>query len=433
MFRSIFLVVALALAPSVVLAQEAQKPRRPNIILILSDDYGYECVGANGGASYQTPNLDKLAAGGMRFEHCYVQPLCTPTRVQLMTGIYNVRNYVRFGLLDKQQTTFAQLFKKAGYATGIAGKWQLGQGFDLPGHFGFDDYCLWQLNRRPSRYGNPGLEITGKAVDFTKGEYGPDIVSDHALDFIARKKDGPFLLYYPLMLTHDPFEPTPDSPDYKPAQSLKAGYANPRYFADMVAYQDKLIGKLVAKLDQLGLRENTLLIFTGDNGTGTPITSKLGDQTVKGGKGQTTDAGMRVPLIANWPGHVPDGKVCRDLVDSTDFLPTICAAAGIAVPAELKIDGQSFWPQLLGEKGAPREWIYCWYARDGGAAASKEFARTLRYKLYRDGSLYDVPADRLEARPLDVTKLDREGQAAREMLRGVLDRFQEARPLALRK
>jgi arylsulfatase A len=134
----------------------------------MADDFGYECIGANGSTSYQTPHIDKLAATGMRFEHCYSQPLCTPTRVQLMTGQYNIRNYVRFGLLDPKQTTFAHLFKQAGYTTGIVGKWQLGGGFDGPKHFGFDEYCLWQLTRRPPRFANPGLEINGKEIDYKR-------------------------------------------------------------------------------------------------------------------------------------------------------------------------------------------------------------------------------------------------------------------------
>ncbi|MCP4450008.1 MAG: sulfatase-like hydrolase/transferase, partial [Planctomycetes bacterium] len=141
---------------------------RPNILLIMADDLGYECVGANGGTSYQTPVLDRLAATGMRFEHCYAQPLCTPSRVKIMTGIYNVRNYVKFGVLDRKQTTFAHLFKKAGYATCIAGKWQLGKEVDAPQHFGFDEFCLWQYFRgntdkagHDTRYENPHLEING--------------------------------------------------------------------------------------------------------------------------------------------------------------------------------------------------------------------------------------------------------------------------------
>ena len=122
----------------------------------------------------------------MRFEHCYAQPLCTPSRVKIMTGIYNVRNYVKFGLLHPNEITFGNILKQAGYSTCIAGKWQLLGGFEGPNKFGFDEYCLWQLTRRPARYPNPGVEINGKTVDYKNGEYGPDIVSDYLVDFIKR-------------------------------------------------------------------------------------------------------------------------------------------------------------------------------------------------------------------------------------------------------
>jgi arylsulfatase A len=240
---------------------------RPNVILIMADDFGYECVGANGGESYQTPVLDKLAATGVRFENCHVQPLCTPTRVQLMTGRYNVRNYINFGTLLRSETTFGQLFKSAGYKTGICGKWQLGNEVDSPQHFGFEESCLWQQTRRPPRYTNPGLEYNGVEKDFTQGEYGPDLVNDFAIDFVTKHKDETFFLYYPMMLTHDPFQPTPDSAEYDRTISSEAKLRDDKHFADMVTYMDKLIGKLVTKLDELSLGENTLLLFVGDNGT----------------------------------------------------------------------------------------------------------------------------------------------------------------------
>jgi arylsulfatase A len=430
---TVWLVAAmLAVHPAVAAAQE-KKTRRPNLILILADDFGYECVGANGGTSYKTPHLDKLAATGVRFTNCYVQPLCTPTRVQLMTGMYNVRNYVQFGLLDPKQITFAHLLKRLGYATCIVGKWQLGQGFGLPKHFGFDEYCLWQLNRRPPRYANPGLEINGKQVDYTDGEYGPDLVNDYGLDFISRKKDEPFCLYYSMMLTHGPFQPTPDSPTWDPKALGEKVNNNKKHFGDMTTYMDKLIGKLVARLEELGLRENTLILFVGDNGTGRGISSQLGDRLVHGGKGQSTAAGMHVPLIANWPAVMSKGQVVRDLVDSSDFLPTLLEAAGGTVPGELKIDGRSFLPQLRGEKGRPREWFYCWYAKDGGAQATHEFAAGPRYKLYRNGAFYDYSTDRDEQKRLDVRALPPEAAAAHRTLQNVLDEFNNARPAHLSK
>ncbi|MDZ4286459.1 MAG: sulfatase-like hydrolase/transferase [Prosthecobacter sp.] len=400
---------------------------RPNVILILADDFGYECVGAHGGISYQTPNLDKLAAGGMRFDFAYAQPLCTPTRVQLMTGQSNIRNYTHFGELEPSQTTFAHHFRKAGYVTGIAGKWQLGGGFEGPGHFGFDEYCLWQLTRRPSRYPNPGLEINGKEVDCTGGKYGPDVVNDYVLDFIARQKAKPFLLYYPMMLTHDPFVPTPDSAEWNPEAVNEGKGRKLKHFADMTAYMDKLVGSVVAALEKNGLREKTLILFTGDNGTGTAVTSKMGVRSVRGGKGSSKDNGIHVPLIANWPGTIAPGRVCNDMVDSTDYLPTMCAAAGISIPEGPFMDGRSFMPQLRGEPGQPREWAYCWYAREGGAKAQFEFAHDQRFKHYRDGRLYDLAADIDEQNPLPAS----ENLDVRQKLQAGLDHFRDARPAAI--
>src|SRR5262245_54374752 len=172
MIRTIFSTAAV-LSLSIFLGTPAPGATRPNVILIMGDDLGYETIGANGGTSYQTPHLDRLATTGVRFEHCYVQPLCTPTRVQLMTGAYNVRNYTTFGEMTPNLVTFGNLFHDAGYVTGMMGKWQLGRVVDLPKKFGFDEYCLWQHTRRPPRYANPGLEYNGVERDFTNGEYGP--------------------------------------------------------------------------------------------------------------------------------------------------------------------------------------------------------------------------------------------------------------------
>ena len=423
---AIVVVAAVACQPC-----SAADGRQPNLILIMADDLGYETIGANGGQSYQTPNLDRLAATGMRFERCHVQPLCTPTRVQLMTGMYNVRNYTQFGAIDRNVTTFAHLLKEAGYATAIAGKWQLGRGKNLPRRLGFDESCLWQHTRRPPRYANPGLEYNGEERDFNDGQYGPRLVNDFALDFLTRHQNEPFFLYYPMMLTHSPYQPTPDSPDWNPrAQGEKIG-RDARHFGEMVSYMDKMTGRLVAKLDELGVRENTLVLFLGDNGTGREIVSQLNDQPYPGGKGSTTARGTHVPLIANWPGRVVAGQVNRELVASTDFLPTLCEAAGVDVPASLTIDGRSFLPQLVGEKGRPREWIYCWYAKNGGPKAAAEFAMTATLKLYHDGRAFDLSNDPFEERPLRVADLSGDNAEQAKKLQAVLDRYADARPAHL--
>ena len=426
--------VATLITAMLIVAPYAFTAERPNIILIMADDMGFECVAANGGETYETPHLDKLAATGMRFEHCYSQPICTPSRVQIMTGRYNSANYIQFGLLDPKATTFGNVLQDAGYATCIVGKWQLKGGFEGPNQFGFDEYCLWQLTRRPNRYPNPGVEVNGKEVDYSSGEYGPDIVSDYACDFIERKAKGdqPFLVYYPMMLPHWPFEPTPDSPEWDPKARVNdksekgSGTTTTEFFDDMVHYVDKIIGKLVAKLEAEGVRDNTLILFTGDNGTYTGITSRFKGRDWKGGKGHMMDNGTHVTFIANWPGNIPAGQINNDLVDFSDVLPTLAEAASAKVPEGLGVTGRSIFPQLMGKPGNPREYVYCWYFRNGRLAkggtghAAGESARDHRYKLYLNGGFYDVPQDFYETSPLDPDKLTSEQKAIRDCLNSVI-------------
>lgn len=423
-----------AISTSCLSAEGSARAAKPNIVLIMADDLGYECIGANGGSSYKTPVLDRLARTGVRFEHCYSQPLCTPSRVQIMTGIYNVRNYLEFGLLSRSVTTFAHLLKKNDYTTCIAGKWQLGSQPDAAQHFGFDQACLWQhtikdnkTSGRDNRYANPTIDINGKTVALPKGSFGPDVCSDFICDFMEKHKSKPFLVYYPMILTHCPFVPTPDSRNWNPeSRGSKSYKGDAKHFGDMVAYMDKMVGKITDKLDALGLRENTLILFTGDNGTDYPIVSELNGRQVAGGKGSMTDAGTRVPLIANWPGVASEGKVCSDLVDFSDFLPTLCDSADVSIPSNLNIDGRSFLPQIKGQKGEPREWIYSWYLPRRGSTSS-EWARNQRYKLYRTGEFYDLGKDVLESEPL--TDYSPEAQQARVMLQAALDQYKDARPV----
>ncbi len=402
----------------------------PNIVLIMVDDFGYECITANGGESYHTPIIDGLAASGVRFANCHVQPLCTPTRVQLMTGRYNVRNYVQFGILPRSETTFAQLLKAGGYATGICGKWQLGREVDSPQHFGFDESCLWQHTRLKPRYANPGLEYNGVQKDFAAGEYGPQLVNDFALDFITRHRDRPFLLYYPMILTHSPFQPTPESPDWDPTISSEAKQKDVKHFADMTAYTDKMVGNVIHKLDELGIRDNTLVIFLGDNGTHRSITTQFQGEPYPGGKGLTTARGTHVPLIASWPAVSKTARVNEDLISSTDFLPTICEAAGVEVPDN--VDGVSFLPQLKSEPSRPRKWLYTWYSpRQRQDLTVRECAFNHRFKLYRTGELFDLQKDPFEEQNLDGRELSRNRELAKSELQAVLDQFQDARPNSL--
>ncbi len=399
-----------------------------NIILIMADDFGYECIGANGG-EYVTPHIDSLARKGIRFEHCYSNPLSTPSRVQLMTGKYNVHNYTAFAKLERKETTFANLLQESGYTTCIAGKWQLGKEKDAPMHFGFNKSCLWQHTQKAidslrcdTRYANPVMDINGETINFPYGSFGPDIYCDFILDFIRENKDRPFFVYYPMALTHSPFVSTPDSKEWLPVRS-STYKGNPIHFADMVKYTDKLVGHVMNELEKLHLKENTLVIFTGDNGTSGAIISTFNGKPYPGGKGKTIDSGTHVPLIVSCPKG-QTGKVNYNLIDFTDFLPTICEAAGINIPAGL--DGKSFYSQLKGKTKDIRQWIYCWYAPQQVCdEKATVFARSHRYKLYRSGDFYDVQNDFNETTPIPRQKMTKKQKHIYNSLSKTIDKYEK--------
>jgi arylsulfatase A len=423
------------------LAVQADRPLdaardRPNIIVIMADDLGYECIGANGG-EYKTPNLDKLAVEGVRFTNCFANPICTPSRVKIMTGLYNVRNYVKFGLLPRGETTFAHQLKAAGYATAIAGKWQLGSEVDSPQHFGFDQSCLWQHTRKrvrtgtkiDSRFPNPLLEINGKEYDYNDGEYGPQVCADFLCDFIEDNKDGPFLAYYPMILTHCPFVPTPDSEDWDPSDKGSKTYkGDAKYFGDMVTYMDRIVGQIDARLGELGLRENTLILFTGDNGTDKPVVTMMDGRKIVGGKGSVTDEGTRVPLIASWPGSIKSGHVTDTLVDFTDIMPTLCELSGAKLPEGYPGDGVSLIPELTGKGERDKPWVYFWYR-------GQVCARNATHSLVgnQDGSKmrFLEYARAYDAKELDVNALTKPQQAAHKNLARVIADLAKTRPAEL--
>ena len=414
---------------------------RPNIILIMADDMGYEALSSNGSESCKSPNLDKLAAKGVRFTNGFSNPICTPSRVKLMTGQYNVRNYVKFGWLDREQTTFAHQLKAAGYATAIAGKWQLGRDKDSPQHFGFEQSCLWQHTRSgrskdggktiDRRFVNPQLEFNGVEKDFTNGEYAPQICTDFICDFIDENKKKPFLVYYPMILTHCPFDPTPDSTDWDPKRLGSTTYKGDRndpqrHFRDMVAYADKAVGQIVAQLEKSGVRDNTLIIFTGDNGTDTPIVTPWNGTKVVGGKGTMSDTGTRVPLIASWPAGIQKpGRVVDDLVEFTDVFPTLCEVTGAKLPKNHPGDGASIVPVLRNQADARRkDWIYIWY-RKQVMVRNKQYS----FVANQDGSKvaltrYDSPFNGTKLKDSALTKTER---ALREQFEATIARLAKAR------
>jgi len=430
-FTLTLLLSIICTLPAITCHAEKAKPERPNIILIMADDMGYECLSCNGSTSYFTPNLDKLAAEGIRGENCISQPLCTPSRVKIMTGQYNHRNYEYFTYLNPNQRTFGNALKEAGYETCIVGKWQLnGLKYELEGykdmsrpvHFGFNEYCLWQLTHTKEggreRYANPFIEQNGKILEVDDDAYGPDIFFNYACDFIERKAGKPFFLYYPMVLVHDPFVPTPDSKDW---QDKNLRYKKDRkYFKDMVEYADKIVGGIVAKLEELNIADNTLLIFTGDNGTHFTINTSTIKGNVQGAKGNTIDAGVHVPLVISWPGMIKKGKIHKDLIEFSDFFPTLTELAG----AKEETDGRSFAKLLTGDSYKARETAFVYYDPRWGQRVNQYrnmFAQTTEYKLYQDGSYYNIKSDPLEKNNLKDNKLSGKAFTDKKKLQHILD------------
>lgn len=433
---------------------------QPNVLVIMSDDLGYEVIGCNGGTSYATPRLDELADTGMRFENAHVMPLCTPTRIALMTGKYNFRNYIGFGLLAPEEQTFGHLFSSAGYKTCVSGKWQLysynppkespenrskGQMIE---NAGFDEFCIWHAHHteeKGSRYKNPVIFQNGEYLKDTEGKYGEDIFADYIIDFAKRNADNPWFTYWPMALTHGPLEPTPDSPEFadwdphsnkarggKTWDVVEGGPAdNEKFYKDMVEYHDKLIGQVVDRLEQIGQRENTLIIYLGDNGSPENVCDimhpHLGE--ICGGKGRTNDRGTHVPLICNWPNMIPPSIVQHDLIDNTDYLPTIMEAAGIDIPPGFIMDGRSFYPQLTGKTGNPRDWIFFHFepmndrTGPGQQFVNQRFIRDHRWKLYEDGRLFDLKSDLEEEEPWFEEDDNSIRGAAREKLEPVFSQM----------
>ncbi|MEM9527488.1 MAG: sulfatase-like hydrolase/transferase [Bacteroidota bacterium] len=413
---SILIVLFFSLLP-VGRAQEPGVP--PNIILVMADDLGSEAVGCYGGSSYQTPVLDKMAEDGMRFNHGYAYPLCTPTRVSIMTGKYNFRNWRAFGILDPKEKTFGHLLQEQGFKTCMVGKWQL-QSYDPPGFpgselrrntgmrveaAGFDEYCMWHTAHtedKGSRFADPLIYQNGKFLRNTNGKYGPDLYTDYLLDFISRNKEVPFFAYYPMALTHGPFVPTPDSEEWQDATLHHR--MDKKYFGDMVEYADKIMGRILQHLEEEGLAENTLVLFYSDNGTHQSLSSMMGDKEVWGGKTLPNDAGTRVPLLAYWKNHVKAGELSQEIVSSSDFLPTLLEAAGQAIPADFQTDGQSFYKTLVGQTDQRRDWVFVDYdpmpGWDKDHLTPSTFVKGRRYKLYDDDRFYDVENDKLEESPL---------------------------------
>jgi arylsulfatase A len=415
MKRFLHLLSLLVATASALVAGTAPTPAKPNIIFILADDYGIGEVGCYGSDNYKTPNIDALARSGTRYTHGYTISLCGPSRAQILTGRYGFRtggsNQDAVGEISPaKETLIPSVLKPAGYVTTMIGKWS--QFSRQPSDFGFDDYlryagsgAYWNTQERVKTY-----VVNGETRPLRDKEYMPDLMHRHLIDFITKHRDRPFYVHYSLSHTHSDILPTPDSaPDSKD------------HYTDNVVYMDKLVGKLMAELDRLKLREKTLVIFFGDNGTtgGRSDRATIGGRRLAGAKGSMLDGGGRVPMIVSWPGVNPAGRVSADLVDSSDFLPTFAALAGAKLPANTVIDGRSFAAQVRGEKGEPRPWVFHqlarnWYVREAG------------WKLNQAGELFDMSDAPFAEKLVAADTKDVAAVAARKRLQIALDQLNPA-------
>lgn len=386
-------------------------PKPPNIVFILADDIGIDGFGCYGSDRFKdkTPNVDALASTGMRFDFCYSMPTCNPSRCALMTGRYEFHtgNAPSF----KDESSMARVLKQAGYATGMAGKWR--QMRDTPGDWGFDEYLT---DPSPSGYyWETVYTKNGAPLEVKPETYGPDLCRDFAIDFFERHREQPFFFYYPTHLIHNPIVRTPKSEATSKDQDT--------LYADNVAYLDKQVGELTGALDRLGLRERTIIVFAGDNGT-----AKYGiehsfirGRHIYGMKETMFEGGSRVPLIVNWKGSVGAGRSSEDLIDFTDMLPTFADLAGASVPASPVLDGRSFAPQVRGERGSPRQSVYVqhntaheWYVLEHG------------WKLTQAGDLFDMSDAPFAEKLVSQGETNDAAQAARGRLQARLDQLNPA-------
>ena len=416
-----FLAILFCLCTCTTPPAEQAAERPPNFVLIFIDDMGYGDIGPFGSTVHRTPHLDRMAAEGMKLTSFYAAPVCTPSRASLMTGSYPIRNGLQTGSwhpvlmpgdtqgIHADEITVAEILKEQGYATGIIGKWHLGdQPEFLPNRHGFDyHYGLPYSNdmspfmpRNPRNHPPLPLIRNGEVIRevpedqfFLTGSY-----TEEALRFIEQHQKGPFFLYVPHSMVHVPLY----------AGDEFRGKSSQGILGDCIEELDWSTGQILGKLEELGLAENTLVLFTSDNG---PARGSAGP--LRGRKGSTWEGGMREPTIAWWPGTVPAGTSYDGITSTMDVLPTFAALAGSSAPAGRAIDGHDISSVLKGDLEQPSRYDAFYYYRGYELRA----VRSGKWKLHTNGELYDLDADIGESSDVSA-----ENSEVVERLEGLLEK-----------
>ena len=459
----IVIIVVLTLVPGLFLSCQTEQSRKPNIILIFTDDQGYGDLGCYGSPNILTPNIDRLAGEGIRFTSFYAAPFCSPSRAQVMTGCYPPRVSHAFNHgpdskwgLHPDEITVAELLKKQGYATMCIGKWHLGDAPEfLPTQQGFDRYFglpysndMWRYHPKmpPRDNEDERMEAARRRAEYTgyggQGSYYPEgfsflkplplmtneavieedpdqtklttLYTDEATQFITENRDRPFFIYLAHSMPHVPLF----------VSEKYEGESDRGLYGDVMMEIDWSTGQIMEKVRELGLEQDTLIVFTSDNGPWLEYGIDGGSAgPLHGGKGSQWEGGMRVPAVMWWPGHISPGQRTNLIAANMDLLPTFAHLAGAEVPSDRVIDGRDLWPVISGQdEKSPHEYFY--YFAGARKGVNLRAIRGQRWKLFvqRDGDsvtgleLYDLGSDpnetrnRMEDHPDIVQKLEQKAQ-----------------------
>ncbi|MCF7849262.1 MAG: arylsulfatase, partial [Kiritimatiellales bacterium] len=382
---ALLITICLASAVCSEAGAKARKPAQPNVVVILTDDQGWGDLSIHGNTQMSTPNIDKMARAGAQFDRFYVCPVCSPTRAEFLTG----RSHVRCGVystsaggerVNRDETMIGEIFKRAGYKTAAFGKWHSGMQYPYhPNARGFDEFYGFCSGHR-GNYFDPMLDHNGQMV--TGKGFIIDDLTDHAMDYIEANRKSPFLVYLPYNTPHSPMQ-VPDkywdkfknkelTLDHRDKKKEKIDHT--RAALAMCENIDWNVGRLLAKLDELELAENTIVVYFCDNG---PNGARW-NGGMRGKKGSTDEGGVRSPLFMRWPGKIAEGTMIPQICSAQDLMPTLADMAGVEVTGTKPLDGVSLKPLLSGNTLPERTIVNCW--------KGKVSVRTQQYRLDDKGN-----------------------------------------------
>ena len=396
-----------------------------NVILIMTDDLGIEAFDFQVSSRYKWKNLRRLSNNGVIFNNAYATPLCATSRASILTGQYNSRNYQDFnnGLdVTRNTTSLAKLFRKNGYLSGAFGKCHVNHSLSTPYELGFDTYTLYAIGNEWADPYYGGFFFKDGVRTPKSDQYGPDVILSDLLEFITANREGRFFAYYPMLLPHTPWQKTPIS-------EMDLGSENKGYYPDMVDYIDVLLGKLLDSLENMGILQETLIVFTSDNGSSRGVQTLYNGVLVQGGKSLTIGRGIHVPLVV-YTGR-SDGIESNDIVGITDYYATFYDLLNTG-RTDSKLDGHSLASYIYDQYSpgsSTRKFNYIYFdpKRWSNPLPKTSFAFTDSYKLYEDGSFYNTVLDSEELFPISESDLTESENSLKAKIQVFIDSISATR------